>query len=257
MNEYFLLFITFFVFVHTFFIISLIIKRNDIADIAWGMGFIVLSWTAYYIFGNEQLPAFFANSLITIWGARLSFHIYIRNRGKKEDCRYLEWRKQWGKWFYLRSYGQVFLLQGFLLCLIVFPVILFNTLESVDFGIFFFLGCLLWLLGFFFEVVGDRQLKQFLDNPKNKGKIMQIGLWRYTRHPNYFGEVTMWWGVFVMTLTFYGNLFTIISPLTITFLILFVSGIPLLEKRYEGNPEFEAYKKKTSIFFPLPPKRIK
>lgn len=117
-----------------------------------------------------------------------------------------------------------------------------------------FLGLVIWLIGFFFEAVGDAQLSEFLKNPKNKGKIIQTGLWRYTRHPNYFGEVAQWWGIWLITLGIPLGWFGIIGPLTITVLILFVSGVPLLEKKYQGRADFEAYKKQTSVFFPLPPK---
>jgi steroid 5-alpha reductase family enzyme len=114
-------------------------------------------------------------------------------------------------------------------------------------------GVLVWLVGFYFEAVGDWQLKKFIKNPENKGKIMQSGLWAYSRHPNYFGEVTMWWGIWL--LNFSQNWWTVVGPMTITFLILKVSGVPLLEKKYEGNKEFEDYKKRTSIFLPLPQRK--
>jgi steroid 5-alpha reductase family enzyme len=111
-----------------------------------------------------------------------------------------------------------------------------------------------WAIGFFFEVMGDRQLKQFLHNPSHKGKIMDRGLWAYTRHPNYFGEVLQWWGIFLCALALPFGYVTIIGPLLITYLILFVSGIPMLEKKYKGRPDYEQYKKRTSMFFPLPRK---
>ena len=109
-------------------------------------------------------------------------------------------------------------------------------------------GLIVWIFGFYFESTADKQLSNHIKNPANKGKLMTTGLWKYSRHPNYFGEVTQWWGIFLLS----SSLFTIISPLTITLLILFVSGIPLLEKKYEGRPDWEEYKKKTSIFIPLP-----
>ena len=113
----------------------------------------------------------------------------------------------------------------------------------------------MWILGFVFESVGDAQLARFIKDPANKGKLMQSGLWQYARHPNYFGEVLMWWGLWIIALSVPNGLYGIIGPLTITFLILKVSGIPMLEKRMEENPEFVEYKKRTSKFFPLPPKR--
>lgn len=235
------------------FIVSVIKKRNDVADIAWGMGFVLLSWFSFYISGYS-FKALWVNGLVTVWGLRLALHIYMRNKGKREDFRYLAWRKEWGAWFFIRSYLQVYILQGLFLFLIIQPVLFINR-SMGTIGVFDVFGLLVWLIGYFFESVGDKQLQEFVSNPANKGKIMDQGLWRYTRHPNYFGEVTQWWGLFLIALSIPGALFTIIGPITITFLILFVSGVPLLEKKYAGRPDFEAYKKRTSVFFPLPPKR--
>jgi len=111
-------------------------------------------------------------------------------------------------------------------------------------------------MGFYFEAVGDYQLRTFTKDPSNRGKIIRSGLWRFTRHPNYFGEVVLWWGILLIALSAPNGWVALIGPVTITFLLLQVSGIPMLEKKYEGNPEFEEYKKRTSAFFPLPPKRI-
>jgi len=244
-----------FVYMSFWFLVSLIKKRNDVADLAWGLGFVTLAWVSLFFSGVPTMRGFLVNILVTIWGIRLTSHIYRRNRGKPEDSRYAAWRKEWGSVFYIRSYLQVYLLQGLLLFLIVLPVLYINASASVDFQGADIVGLAVWLIGFYFESVGDRQLKQFVSNPSNKGKIMDQGLWRYTRHPNYFGEVTQWWGMFFIALSIPGALFTIIGPLTITFLILFVSGVPLLEKKYVGRTDFEEYKKRTSVFFPLPPKK--
>jgi steroid 5-alpha reductase family enzyme len=242
-----------FAYMTLWFIFSVLKKRNDIADIAWGLGFILIAWSGLYL-ANTSLRGILVNMLVTIWGMRLALHIYKRNLSKKEDYRYAAWRKEWGKWFYLRSYFQVYLLQGLLLFLIIQPVIFIHTQVSTSLGMLDLIGLLVWVAGFYFESVGDSQLKTFISNPANKGKIMETGLWKYTRHPNYFGEVTMWWGLFIIALSILGSFFTIIGPLTITVLILFVSGIPLLEKKYAGRTDFESYKKRTSVFFPLPPK---
>jgi steroid 5-alpha reductase family enzyme len=232
------------------FIVSVIKKRNDVADIAWGIGFVLMAWFSFYLSGYS-FKALLVNSLVTIWGLRLAWHIYNRNKNKQEDSRYLEWRKTW-QYFYVRSFLQVFLLQGIFLFLISLPVMFINHSISSGFGILEVVGFLVWGLGFYYESTGDKQLKEFIGSPANKGKLMDGGLWRYSRHPNYFGEVTQWWGIFIITLSIFGSFFTIIGPLTITILILFVSGIPLLEKKYAGRPDFEEYKKRTSIFFPLP-----
>lgn len=134
------------------------------------------------------------------------------------------------------------------------PVVFANTAPSAPPEWLDLLGLAAWLYGFCFEAVGDWQLLMFIRNPDNKGKLMTTGLWRYTRHPNYFGEVTLWWGLWLMTLALQGGWLTIIGPLTITFLILKVSGIPMLEKPYEERADFQEYKRCTSAFFPLPPK---
>jgi steroid 5-alpha reductase family enzyme len=254
MNYYLTLAVILFGYMTFWFILSFIKKRNDIADIAWGFGFIMMSWVGFFV-GNMTIRGVLVNLLVTVWGMRLAWHIYKRNRNKKEDYRYAAWRKEWGKWFLLRSFLQVYILQGFFLYLIVQPVLFIHNEPGSILDIVDIIGILIWGIGFYFESTGDAQLKEFISNPENKGKLMETGLWRYSRHPNYFGEVTQWWGLFMIALSIPGSIFTIIGPLTITILILFVSGIPLLEKKYAGRPDYEEYKKRTSIFFPLPPKQ--
>lgn len=240
-----------FFYMSVWFLISVFKKRNDVADIAWGMGFVFVAWSAFILSG-PSFKGVAVNLLVTIWGGRLAWHIYSRNRKKKEDVRYEEMKKSW-KNFYLESYLKVFLLQGVFLYLISLPVLFINKAGINSLGVIDVLGIVVWVVGFYFEAVGDWQLSIFLKNPENKGKIMQGGLWKYTRHPNYFGEVVMWWGIFLMAIE--GGFFTIIGPLTISTLILFVSGVPLLEKKYAGREDFEEYKKRTSVFFPLPPRK--
>lgn len=256
MNYYGILISLLFLYMSIWFLISLQKKRNDIADVAWGLGFTLMAWTSFFISnGVAGLRGLFVCILVSIWGLRLAWHIYNRNRNKAEDYRYLTWRKDWGKWFYLRSYFQVYLLQGLFLFLIIFPVLLINKSTGTPFGILDIIGLIIWIFGFYFEVVGDAQLAKFIKNPENKGKLLTTGLWSYTRHPNYFGEVTQWWGLWIIALSVTGGWVGIIGPLTITFLILKVSGIPLLEKKMEENPNFAEYKKRVSVFIPLPPRK--
>lgn len=241
------------------FVVSLIRKDNGTADIAYGWGFVLVAWTTYLL-GTPGLAALIASILTTVWAARLSIRIYFRNKGKPEDFRYKTWREEWGKTFVLRSFLQVYMLQGAVIFGVVLPVSLLN-IYSPEGGISIIagVGFLIWLVGFFFEAVGDYQLSRFIKNPENKGKIMDQGLWRYTRHPNYFGESVMWWGLalasFGTILPFAGSLsyLAFFGPVLITFLLLKVSGVPLLEKHFEGQPAWEAYKAKTSVFIPLPP----
>lgn len=254
MNPYLLLAIILFIYMCGWFYVSVKKERNDVADIAWGLGFPILAWVAF-LFGEQSIRAIVINIVISLWGIRLATHIYRRNKDKPEDSRYAAWRKEW-KYVKLRSFLQVFMLQGIFLYLIALPSLYINTTFAYPLQTQDFIGIAIWIVGYYFEVVGDAQLSNFVRDPKNHGKIMQSGLWRYTRHPNYFGEVTMWWGIYFVALGLPDGILTIIGPLTITSLILFVSGVPLLEKKYAGRPEFEAYKKRTSVFFPLPPKRI-
>lgn len=256
MNTYLLLALLLFIYMTGWFVFSVLKKRNDLADTAWGLGFVLLSWTAFFLSPHHSEQSTFVNIMVTIWGLRLAWHIYLRNRGKKEDYRYAELREKWGSFFLLCSYLQVYLLQGLMLFLIVSPVLFINQQVARAITVLDIFGVFVWVTGFYFESVGDAQLKAFLKNPENHGKLMETGLWKYSRHPNYFGEVTQWWGIFLIALSFAGSLPFIIGPLTITTLILFVSGVPLLEKKYADRADFEAYKKRTSIFFPLPPKKI-
>lgn len=229
--------------------------KNDVADIAWGGGFICAALTAYLVQGAAGSRPILVFALVTIWGVRLMVHIGWRNRGKPEDHRYQAWREQWGQSFVIRTFFQIFLLQGFLSLLILLPVTRTLIQNSPPLTILDAVGFSVWFLGFFFETVGDFQLLQFKKNASNKGKIITTGLWAYTRHPNYFGEVTLWWGIYLLCLSVPGNGWTIIGPLTITYLILKVSGTPMLEKRYADHPEYARYIQNTSAFFPFPPKK--
>ena len=235
------------------FIVAQAAKRNDIADVVWGTGFIVIAVTALLSSDAITPRALLVFFLVLLWGTRLAAHIYYRNRGKPEDARYRKWREEWGAHAVIRAFLDVFLLQGVLMLVVSVPVIYIIASGDHTFGWLDLAGVLVWLTGFLFEAIGDYQLIRFKKLPSRKGKIMTEGLWSWTRHPNYFGEVTLWWGIYLIALSLPSGWATVIGPITITFLILKVSGIPLLERKYEGNPEFEKYKRRTSAFFPLPP----
>jgi len=237
------------------FLLALWRRRNDLADIAWGGGFIAAALTAVLLQTGLASRARLVVLLVILWGLRLAVHIGLRNLGKGEDERYRKWREEWGRHWLLRSYLQVFLLQGFLLYLISLPVIWTILAKPSPWTGLDAIGLAVWIVGFFFEAVGDFQLARFKKDPVHRGKIIQQGLWRYSRHPNYFGEVTLWWGIYLLALSAPGGWMTIIGPLTITFLILKVSGIPLLEKKYVNNAAFQEYARRTSAFFPLPPRK--
>lgn len=232
------------------FSVAILKKDNSIVDIAWGLGFVALALFCCFYTQRFVARSLVVTLLIAIWGVRLSFHILLRHWGKSEDFRYVQLRATWGKHPLLNAYFKVFMLQGLMMLLIGYPIILVyaNSPSGVDFSLLF--GVLLWALGFVFEAVGDYQLQQFVARPANKGRVMDQGLWAYTRHPNYFGEIAMWWGIFVIVLSVPFGLSAIISPLIITYLLLRVSGIPLLEKQFDANPAYQEYKKRTNMLIP-------
>ncbi len=235
-------------------LLALLLRRNDIADIAWGLGGVYLAgWFA--LAGDPDAGAWLVYGLVALWGLRLALHILARSRGRSEDFRYAKWREEWGRWGWLRAYGQVFLLQGAIFLVVALPVPVVASADAVALGPLTWVGVFLFALGFYFEAVGDFQLLRFKSDPANRGRLMTTGLWRYTRHPNYFGEVVLWWGIGLAALGTPPGGWVLVSPLTVTLLLLFVSGIPMLEARYEGRPEWEAYKARTSAFFPLPPRK--
>lgn len=247
------------------FIVAQFKKNNSIVDIFWGLGFVVVG-TFGFVYntirtGEFSLFALVLVLLVYFWGLRLFLYIGIRNFKKPEDFRYQNFRKKWGTSFpTLKAYLQVFFLQGLFLMVVSFIIQLtvssFKPVDSLVQWILFVIGILIFAIGYYFEAVGDSQLKNFLKKPENKGKLMTEGLWKYTRHPNYFGEATLWWGIFLVGVATTGlvGLLGIISPIVITYLIRFLSGVPMLERKYMKREDFQEYAKKTSIFFPKCPK---
>jgi steroid 5-alpha reductase family enzyme len=246
------------IYMTVWFVLALLRKDNSIADIAWGLGFVLVTGVTLARGTGPSARSILASSFVFIWGLRLAVHILFRNRKRGEDPRYAEWRKKWGRWFVVRSYLQVFLLQGLFLLAISYSVILINTSVSASphpLGLLDLAGTVVWVVGFLFEAVGDAQLSRFRRDPGSRGKIMDKGLWRYSRHPNYFGESLMWWGIFLVALIVPYGWTTVASPVLITFLLVRVSGVPMLEKKYAGNAEFQAYARRTSAFVPWFPKK--
>jgi steroid 5-alpha reductase family enzyme len=232
------------------FVAAIIKKDNSIIDIAWGLGFMVIAGVNLLISQALSVRQLLITVLIIIWAARLAGYIFFRNKDRGEDFRYAKWRAEWGNKIIIKTFINVFMLQGFLMLIVAYPVILVNNTAQARLNFLDILGLLVWLTGFFFESVGDYQLFKFKKNRSNQGKIMTSGLWKYTRHPNYFGEATIWWGIFLIALSAPYGLTAIISPVLMVFLLLKVSGAPMLEKKYKGNIEFMEYARKTSSFIP-------
>lgn len=247
---FFYLILSVFIFVCSFFIIAIVKKDNSVIDIGWGLGFILISVVSLSFINKLELKHLIINTLTIIWGLRLSIYLFIRNYKKGEDFRYKKWREEWKKYFIIRSFFQVFLLQGFFMLIVALPLINTNSSSNFNFQLNDLIGILIWIIGFYFQALGDYQLFKFKKDIKNKNKIMRYGLWKYTRHPNYFGESLMWWGIFIISIGAKNEFISIISPITISFLLLKVSGIPMLEDKYKSNEEYLEYIKNTSSFIP-------
>ncbi|MCF8227823.1 MAG: DUF1295 domain-containing protein [Bacteroidales bacterium] len=243
--------ISIFIYMLVFYIIAQFIKDNSIVDIGWGGGFIIVSLVLLFYTENYGLPQLIMLLAVVLWGLRLSIHIFARNKGKEEDFRYANWRKQWGKMAWLIAFFKVFMLQGLVMLIVSLPIIINFAGVTEQICFLHYLGIALFLIGYYFEVVGDYQMSQFKKKPENKGRIIEEGLWKHTRHPNYFGEAVLWWGIFFMALPANLGWIAVISPLVMTFLLRYGSGVPMLEKKYEGREDWEAYKKRTPVFFPF------
>ncbi|MGB5909906.1 MAG: DUF1295 domain-containing protein [Promethearchaeia archaeon] len=253
--------IALFIYIFIAFIVGTIKKNNGIMDIFYGPAYFVVSITSLIL--NIILTSTFcirqviATTLVLFWAIRLATYVYIRNRGKPEDYRYKAMRERWKTNIALKSFFKVYLFQGIIVFLVDIPVWFTNISENppavslLDFGgITLWLGAIIWLIGFLFETIADFSLYKFLQEPANQGKIMTKSVWKYSMHPNYFGEVTQWWGLFIIALAVPFGFLTFIGPAYITFQIIKVSGVKLLDKRFEGNEEYAAYKRKTSSFIP-------
>jgi steroid 5-alpha reductase family enzyme len=240
-------------------LVSLVLKNSSIVDIFWGTGFVITTWVAFLLTPEGFLTRkLLLSVLVTIWGLRLSLHILTRNWGKPEDFRYQAWRKEAGASWWWRSFFKVFFLQGVILLIVATPLLAAQIspqparLTWLD-----ALAILVWLVGFTFEALGDWQLVRFRANPANKGKVLNTGVWRYTRHPNYFGDATQWWAYFLIALAA-GGWWTIFSPIIMTGMLMRVSGVTLLEKTLkETKPGYKEYVETTSEFIPWFPRKTK
>jgi steroid 5-alpha reductase family enzyme len=254
MNMFLLAISVLLIFMTMVFALAMFFRDNSIVDVAYGLAFVLVCWAAYLGRGIGHPRQLLVLGMTTLWGVRLATHIFLRKRGEGEDFRYRRWREEWGGTFIWRSYLQIFILQGVVVFVVALPILLIINHSGPELGALDLAGCLVWLFGFGFEAVGDWQLLRFKKDDANRGHIIQSGLWRFTRHPNYFGEATLWWGLFLIALNVPYGVVAVLSPVLIGFLLLKVSGIPMLEIKYQGHPEFEAYRERTNAFFPWFPK---
>ncbi|MYF77919.1 MAG: DUF1295 domain-containing protein [Acidobacteria bacterium] len=237
-------------------LISLAKRDASIADVFWGLGFAVLAWLYQDLGDAESFRAVLVPLLVTVWGVRLSAHILARGRGQGEDPRYAAMRRRWGSRFPLVSLFTVFWLQAGILWIVALPLLQVQTAVApwswLD-GV----GVALFTVGFVFEAVGDLQLLRFRADPANRGRVLDRGLWRYSRHPNYFGDAALWWGFGFLALGTQGGVWTLLGPAVMTFLLRRVSGVTLLEKGLrESRPGYSDYVRRTNAFFPWWPHRF-
>lgn len=237
-------------------LVSLAIKNSSIVDIFWGTGFVITYWVSTWINPAElSTRGLLLGVLVTLWGLRLSIYIFVRNHGQPEDFRYAAWRSEAGQSWWWRSFFKVFLLQGIILWIVATPLVAAQTALSTPLKCTDFTGAALWLIGFIFEAGGDLQLSRFRSNPTNKVKLLTTGLWSLTRHPNYFGDAAQWWGFWLIAFAS-GAWWTVFSPLLMTFLLMKVSGVAMLERTLtKTKPGYEEYIARTSEFFPWLPKK--
>lgn len=230
-------------------------KDNSVMDIAYGVGFIALALYTYFC---SDIPQDLRASIVTLctvlWGSRLAIRIARRNKHKGEDFRYQEWRKEWMKkgllYFHLRSIFQIYILQGIIIGAVGLPIIFANTLSSSPFSLINLFGLIVFCIGFYFEARADEELDTFLKHKKGQNEILQSGLWKYSRHPNYFGESLIWWGMALMVVGIVYWPVVLLSPILISYLLRFVSGVPMLEAKYKDNKEYQIYAKTTNAMIP-------
>ncbi|WP_338604121.1 DUF1295 domain-containing protein [Saccharopolyspora sp. SCSIO 74807] len=231
--------------------------RWDTIDSVWGAGFAVIALVTAP-FGAGSPAGWAVVALTAVWGVRLSVHLHTRNAGKPEDRRYREMAQRYGDRVGVLMFVRVYLVQGVVLWFVSLPVQAAVAAEPALPGaaVFAVLGGLVWLIGFVFEAVGDRQLRRFKADPANENAVLDTGLWRYTRHPNYFGDACVWWGLYLLACQSFVGVATVLSPVLMTWLLARGTGKPMLERGLaERRPAYADYVARTSGFFPLPPRR--
>jgi len=232
-------------------LVSLLLRDASIVDIFWGPGFIVVgTYYAMTVSGEPNFRGLLVLGLVTVWGLRLALHIGIRNAGAGEDFRYRKWREKAGTNFWWISLFKVFLVQALVLWIVSSPLLLAQLGDGEKASMLDVLGVALWVFGFLFETVADWQLQRFKKSPDTSGRVMRSGLWSVSRHPNYFGEAVLWWGLALLAVPG-GEWLSFVGPLLITFLLLKVSGVAMLDTAMvERRPEYANYIATTPAFVP-------
>ena len=237
-------------------VISVVITNASIVDIVWGLGFVLVAWAVRLTTDQgDDARQWLLVAMTTAWGLRLAVHLFIRNHGHGEDYRYRAMRKHYGPRFGVISLYSVFGLQGLLMFVVSLPVQLGQADPTPGLGVVAAVGVALWAIGMFFESVGDAQLARFKANPDNAGRVMNQGLWRYTRHPNYFGDACVWWGIGIVAAETGAGAWGLIGSAVMTFLLRRVSGVTMLEKTIgRRRAGYDEYIRTTSPFIPRPPR---
>ncbi len=255
-NIYLLTFILAFAIQIIFFLFANAFKTDKVTDLAYGLTFVFLAWFILLTRSSLEPVQVILTWMVTLWGVRLAVYLFIRILKMGEDKRFDQIRKGFV------SFLKFWLFQALTIWVIMLPsTYILSQPQLIHFNLTFWTGIIIFCLGLLIETVADWQKFVFKNNPINKGKWIESGIWKYSRHPNYFGEMTLWWGIFILTLGWQNSwsYLTIIGPIFITFILLKVSGIPLLEKRYEkkykDNPDYQAYKNSTNLLIPWWPKR--
>lgn len=233
-------------------LLSLALRDASIVDIAWGPIFVAVAAVGAAVGDGWAGRQLLVLGMVALWGLRLGWHIHRRNRGRDEDPRYAKWREQAGSSWWWRSLFKVFLLQGAVLWVVSLPIQLVMALPGVEsFTVWDAVGELVWAAGFLMEAIADAQLAAFREDPQATG-VLDDGLWAYSRHPNYFGEAVLWWGIWLPALAVPGGWATAVGPILMTLLLRYVSGVPMAERLMEGRPGWDQYARRVPVFAPGP-----
>jgi steroid 5-alpha reductase family enzyme len=236
-------------------IVSLVLHDASIVDPVWPLGFVVVAWVVRAVADGNPTRQWLIVVMVTVWGLRLSAHLAWRKHGAPEDFRYQAMRRHYGARFGPISLVTVFALQGALMWIVSLPVQLGQIRAEPDLGLLAGLGVLVWAVGFAFEAIGDAQLTGFKADPANAGAVMDRGLWRYTRHPNYFGDACVWWGIALVAAETGIGAIGLVGALVMTLLLRRVSGVPMLERTMaKRRPGYVDYVARTSPFVPRRPR---